>query len=114
MNPKRRLWKRASARSVTLIAILLLGLFGMLEVVAHRPSPVHATLTTAEINTEDAHLKQLGLIVPDGSLLKEHPFEPPWTSHSLLVPSSWFRQPGTLLGSLGSRRVRADILLYDL
>lgn len=94
------------------IAILLLGLFGMLEVVAHRPSSVHATLTTAEINAENAYLKQFGLIVPDGNLLKEHPFEPPWTSHSLLVPSSW-SEPGIRI-LLGSRRVRADRLLSDL
>jgi Peptidase family S41 len=99
--------------SCALIAILLLGLFGMLEVVAHRPSPVHATLTTAEINEEDAYLKQSGLIVPDGRFLKEHPFEPPWTSHSLLLPSSWSRQPG-IKTLLGSRRVRADLLLSDL
>ena len=93
--------------------MLLLVMFGRLEVVAHRPSPIHTTLTTAQIAAEDARLKQFGLTIPDGSFLKEHPFEPPWTSHSLLVPSSWSNQP-PIKELLGSHRVRANLLLSDL
>jgi hypothetical protein len=70
------------------------------------------TITSAEIDAEDARLRQLGLTLPDGSFLKAHPFEPPWTSHSLLVPSTW-SEPG-LKSLVAPRRVRADLLLADL
>lgn len=94
------------------IAMLLLGMFGLMERIAHRPSPVRMAVTPAEIHTEDMHLKQLSLILGDGSFLKEDPFEPPWTSHSLLIPESW-SEPG-IESLLGSRHVRADLLLADL
>ena len=54
----------------------------------------------------------MGLVLRDGSFLKEHPFEPPWTSHSLLIPSTW-TEPD-VKGLLGSHQVRADLLLADL
>jgi hypothetical protein len=112
-KPKRRLWLRVIGWSAALVALFLLGSFWLLVRVAHRPSPVHATLTPAEIASEEAYLKGLGLILPDGSLLKEQPFAPPWTSHSLLTPSSWSRQPGIKM-LIGPRHVRADLLLADL
>lgn len=112
-RPKRKLWRRVFRWSLAFVALVLLGILGLLEKIAHRPSSVRATLTTAEIKAEDAYLGQFGLIVPDGSFLKEHPFEPPWTSHSLLMPSSWLPEPG-IKRLLGSHRVRADMLLADL
>ncbi len=112
-RPTRRLWRGVARWSVALIALLLLGILGLLEAIAHRPSPVRATLTAADINAEDAYLERLGLIVSDGSFLKEHPFEPPWTSHSLLVPSGWSTAPPIKL-LLDSHHVRADLLLSDL
>ncbi|HWB32532.1 MAG TPA: S41 family peptidase [Acidobacteriaceae bacterium] len=54
----------------------------------------------------------MGLVLRDGSFLKERPFQPPWTSHSLLVPSTW-AEPG-LKALFSPRRVRADLLLADL
>jgi hypothetical protein len=98
--------------SAALVAAALLVLVSALEVIAHRPSPVQMTITAAEIEAEDARLEQMGLVLRDGSFLKEHPFQPPWTSHSLLVPSTW-SEPG-IKNLLGSRRVRADLLFADL
>ena len=66
-KPKGRLWRRAVGWCGILIAILFLGMFGILEAIAHRPLPGHKTLTAVEIRAEDAHLKQLGLVVRDGS-----------------------------------------------
>jgi hypothetical protein len=111
-KPKRRLWKRVAGWSAALLLLFLLTVFALLEMIAHRPSPVRMAVTSAEINAEAAHLRQLGLTLPDGSFLKAHPFEPPWTSHSLLVPSTW-SEPG-LKRLLAPRRVRADLLLADL
>ena len=111
-KPKRKLLTRILGWGAALIAMLLLGVFGLMERIAHRPSPVRMTVTPAEIHAEDVHLRQLGLILRDGSFLKEHPFEPPWTSHSLLIPESW-PEPG-IRSLLGSRHVRADLLLADL
>ncbi len=54
----------------------------------------------------------MGLLLRDGSFLKEHRFQVPWTSHSLLIPSTW-AEPG-MKALLGSRHVRADLLLADL
>ncbi len=109
---KRSIWRQVAGWSAAILAVMLLGFFGMLEVIAHRPSRVHLSVTAAEIKAEDARLKESGLVVSDGSFLKEHPFEAPWTSHSLLVPSSW-SDPG-IRSLLGSRHVRADLLLADL
>jgi C-terminal processing protease CtpA/Prc len=106
---------RVLAGSATFVVMLLLAVVFLLVGIAHRPSPVHGTLTAAEISAEDAYLSEVGLVVRDGTFLKELPFEPPWTSHSLLVPHNWSREPGMskLLDS-GQSRVRADLLLADL
>jgi hypothetical protein len=111
-KPKRTLWRRVLGWSAACVGVLVLGFIGWLETVAHRPTPVRITVSQAEITTEDMHLKQLGLILRDGFFLKEHPFEPPWTSHSLLIPSTW-SEPG-IKALLGPRHVRADLLLADL
>jgi C-terminal processing protease CtpA/Prc len=73
---------------------------------------VHTFVTMTEVKVEDARLDQMGLVLRDGSFLKEHPFQAPWTSHSLLIPSTW-TEPG-IKALFGSRRVRADLLLADL
>ena len=111
-KPKRKFWRHVLGWSAAITAVVLFGRFGLLESIAHRPSPVRMRVTPADIHTEDMHLRQLGLILRDGSFLKEHPFEPPWTSHSLLIPEGW-SEPG-IKSRLGPRHVRADLLLADL
>ena len=106
------LYTRILVWSAALGAAALLAFVGMIELIAHRPSPVHTTVTEAQIEAEAARLERMGLVLRDGSFLKEHPFEPPWTSHSLLIPSTW-TEPGVKT-LLGSRRVRADLMLADL
>ena len=98
--------------SAALGVVALLSLVGLAEWIAHRPSPAHTFVTASEIQAQDARLEQMGLVLRDGSFLKEHPFQPPWTSHSLLIPSTW-SEPG-IKRLLGSRKVRADLLLADL
>jgi hypothetical protein len=100
--------------TAALLTLLFLVFFARLESIAHRPSPAHPTLTTAEIAAETTHLQQLGLTLPDGTFLKPHPFEPPWTSHSLLVPSTWSYPAPGIQWLLGPHKVRADLLLADL
>ena len=109
--PKRSLWKRVVLCITTLLAVFLLAIFAKIETIAHRPSPIHTTIPAAEIAAEDTRLQQLGLVLRDGSLLKPHPFEPPWTSHSLLIPPSWTER---VIPPFLSRHVRADQLLADL
>lgn len=98
------------------LVLFLICVFLVLEWAAHRPSPVHANLTQEEIDMEEACLKQVGLVLRHGSFLKEHPFAPPWTAHSLPTPAEWVTGgPGLPVGHLlGSHRVRADLLRPDL
>lgn len=109
---RSRFWRAFAGVSLGGLVIALL-MFFIVERIANRPSPVHSVLTPAEIHGEDEALSRSGLVVPGGSLLLEHPFSPPWTAHSLLVPSNWFRAP-VVKTMFGSRRVRADRLLADL
>jgi hypothetical protein len=95
------------------VAVLLLLIIARLAVVAHRSSPVPQTLTAAQIAAEDEHLAQLGLTVRDGSFFTEHPFAPPWTSHSLLIPANPIGTPLVKM-LFGPLQVRADLLLADL
>ena len=90
----------------------MLALVGMAEWIAHRPSPVRTFVTMTEVKAEDARLEQMGLVLRDGSFLKEYSFQASWTSHSLLIPSSW-GEP-RIKALLGSHHVRADLLLADL
>ena len=92
--------------------LLSSGWLSGLPIVRHQYTP---PLRSSADEAEDARLERMGLAtLRDGSFLKEHPFEPPWTSHSLLIPSTW-TEPGVgIKGLLGSRQVRADRLLADL
>ncbi|HEY0758625.1 MAG TPA: S41 family peptidase [Acidisarcina sp.] len=108
-----RRWLQTLALGIaTLALVCAVCFFALLEFVAHRPARVPVNLTAAEIQAEDARLKTLGLTLADGSFLSEHPFQPPWTSHSLLIPGQ-APEPG-IKKLLGSKDVRADQLLSDL
>jgi hypothetical protein len=117
IGPSQRLERRSIgvrilAWTVALGAAMLVSLIGLVEWIAHRPSPVHAFVTASEIEAEDVRLKKMGLVLRGGSFLKEYPFQPPWTSHSLLIPSNW-SEPN-IKRLLSSPKVRADLLLADL
>lgn len=98
------------AAAVCVVALLLLA--GLTARVVRRPSPVHMIVSGAEIAAEDARLKQMGLDLHGESFLKQYPFQAPWTSHSLLIPSTW-ADPG-VKRLFRPRGVRADLLAADL
>jgi hypothetical protein len=101
----------AAVSAVLVCTALLIAIFKWNNI---RRSQVYMSLTLAEIHAEDARLTQFGLTLRDGSLLIDHPFQPPWTSHSLLMPSQSRIQPPLLRALLGSSKVRADLLRSDL
>jgi hypothetical protein len=109
----RRPWVKWVVWSIAVLAMVFLAIFALLERVARQPSPAHAELTAAEIAAEDAMLARAGLVVRDGHFLPEGPFAAPWTTHSLLMPLSWWGEP-KIKSLLGSQSVRADLLLADL
>jgi len=117
-RPRNRGWLRvvgALCAVIAALALMALALvLGRLEMIAHRRPPAPTTLTSAQINQENAQLERMGLVIPDGNFLTTHPFSPPWTSHSLLLPPNWSRRPNLVKWLLGPRRVRADLLLADL
>jgi len=57
---------------------------------------------------ETERLRSLGLSVPDGGVVLEHPWDPPFTRRSYVVPQAWFVPPAPDAG------VRADVLAADL
>jgi hypothetical protein len=103
-----------SALVAVLVLVILALVLARFEVIAHRRPPAPMTLRAAQIGAEDAQLRQMGLIVGDGHFLTEHPFAPPWTSHSLLLPSNWSTGPSLIQLLLGPPRVRANLLFADL
>jgi len=111
---KRRRWLRGLG---WLTAILVGGVAALWWLVLPRwARPTEredAVVSSDERAAEDDRLRRLGFAVPDGGLLLERPFEPPWSSRSLLAPASW--TPGGLRGFFAHRSgVRADLLLRDL
>jgi hypothetical protein len=109
---KRRILSHVFLAALSAVFVVAALLYGVLKWRATRPSPVRMNLTPTEIAAEDARLTRFGLTLRGGSLLIDHPFQPPWTSHSLLTPPDWRFQPLRTL--LGSQKVRADLLRSDL
>ena len=104
---------RLFVASLGLLLSLALAVFAFAEWVAHRSSPFRGIVSPAEIRAESERLARSGLVVQDGSLLREYPFAPPFTAHSLLVPPTWLGE-STARRMFRSDRVRADWLLSDL
>jgi len=69
-------------------------------------------LTAAERQSESEWLGSLGLRVPDGGLLLDKPFSPPFSNRSLLVPSAWWRQPAPK--EVSADQLRADLPVLQL
>ena len=57
-------------------------------------------------DSEAARIRAFGVTVPDGGVVLERPWDPPYTRRSFVVPQSWFRHQ--------SDSVRADALDRDL
>jgi hypothetical protein len=110
---RSRFRPRLLVAGLVLLLTFVLAMFAVAEWVAHRPSPVRAVVSSAEVRAESERLARSGLVVRNGSLLQEYPFSPPWTAHSLLVPPDWLNVSRIRI-VFGSHRVRADWLLSDL
>jgi hypothetical protein len=82
-----------------ILSILALTLLGA--------PPDLATIPAAERAAEDERLRALGLTVPEGGVILEHPFAQPFTNRSYLVPAKWF-------DVAAPKEVKADDLLEDL
>src|SRR5262245_35186686 len=66
------------------------------------------TVPVRDRAAETERLRSLGLSVPDGGVVLEHPWDPPFTRRSYVVPQPWFAPPAPDAG------VRADLLAADL
>ncbi len=70
-------------------------------------------LSPEERQGEVEWLASLGLKVPEGGLLLEQPFAPPFTARSFLAPTAWWRTPSPK--EVSADRMRQDLpLLHTL
>jgi hypothetical protein len=70
-------------------------------------APEAFVLPAAERSAEDERLRSLGLSVPEGGVLLERPFAPPFTNRSYVIPAKWF-------DASAPKEVKADDVLEDL
>jgi hypothetical protein len=115
-RPRR--WLRRIAYFLgTLVLLALLAAFAMFLRLKRRGRPSQAiapVVGDSERAIELRQLVRLGLSVPDGGVILERPFEPPWTSRSLIVPQHWY-PPGALATMANyDLKVHASDLLADL
>lgn len=115
MRLRRWAW-RVGGGLLSLLALVVATGFVSLRYFVPR-SPISAEPSEEVRRGEDARLAANGLKVPAGGLILAHPFSPPWTRRSLIVPAAWLR-PGLAEWAawLGIRevKVKAADLLADL
>jgi hypothetical protein len=70
------LWPRLLVASLALLLTLAPAVLALSEWVANRPSPIRGVVSPSEIRAESERLARSGLVVHDGSLLREYPFAP--------------------------------------
>jgi len=113
ISPRPRRWPRRLGWTAAFLLVLFVGIRLWARRIATPPKFIGPATTREQRDAEVARLTALGLKVPDGGPVLERPFDPPWTSRSLVVPGNWIRLGlPTLLG--GGLEVRASDLLADL
>lgn len=68
----------------------------------------------SEIAAENARWTALGVTLPPGGIVSEHPYSAPYSVHSFVVPEAWYRAFADDLKANGDVPVRADDLRKDL
>lgn len=61
------------------------------------PTPTPAadkamTVSAADRAAADSYWEKLGVTPPKGGFVTSHPWSPPWSGRSLIVPATWFEQ----------------------
>ncbi|KFE69651.1 S41 family peptidase [Hyalangium minutum] len=98
---------------LALMVLLVAGYFWLKH--SARPSElIGLTVPQDQREKETARLQKLGLRVPPEGVVLEHPFDPPWTSRSMVVPSRWLLQPGVRILLSRDMELRPADVLADL
>jgi hypothetical protein len=72
------------------------------------------TVPKSEIDAENARWTALGVTLPPGGIVLEHPYSPPYSSRSFIVPSSWYERYDSVMKAKHDYPVRASALREDL
>ncbi|HET7812951.1 MAG TPA: S41 family peptidase [Candidatus Baltobacteraceae bacterium] len=68
----------------------------------------------SEIAAENARWTSLGVKLPPGGIVSTHPYSAPYSVHSFVVPTAWYRQFDETLKAKGDVPVAASDLRKDL
>jgi hypothetical protein len=96
------------------LGVLLAGGYLWLKHVWRNSEILGLTVPQEQRERELARLQKLGLRVPPEGLVLERPFDPPWTSRSMVVPARWLFQPGLKLLLSRDMELRPADVLADL
>ena len=68
----------------------------------------------SEIDAENARWTSLGVKLPPGGIVVPQPYSPPYSVHSFVVPTEWYRTFGAALKANSELPVQASALRADL
>ncbi|MFT3840742.1 MAG: S41 family peptidase [Myxococcaceae bacterium] len=105
-------WKKVSIGFGALLALLLLVAVVVVERWAHNKPHPELTVPPELRDRVNARVSALGVKVPDGGIVLEHPFDAPFSSRSLVVPLAWMGPPGKYL--IAPPHPRASEVLKDV
>lgn len=77
-------------------------------------APADVRVPQAQINAENAHWKALGVHLPPGGIVLAHPYAPPFSNRSFIVPWSWYAPYYAALHAHRAFSVNAAALRADL
>lgn len=89
----------------------ILGALGALLLCA-AAAPV--TVRRADIDAENAWWRAMGVKLPPGGIVLRHPYSPPYSNRSFVVPFSWYRRYYRAMRANHDYPVRASDLRADL
>src|SRR5579884_381013 len=77
-------------------------------------SAARITVPQSEIDAETARWTALGVKLPPGGIVIAHPYDPPYSNRSFVVPWSWFQRFYSVFLAKHEYPVRASALRADL